>query len=292
MTAMLLCSGPRAASAYCRTRTCGERCTFDENGCAVEGEPIAWSNACVSYGVQKDGVPSISREELVQATDAAFRAWQEARCPSNAQPSISVYDLFGVVACRRAEYNGLAPNANIVMLRDAWEEDDGVLALTTVSYATASGEIYDADIEVNATLPITAGPLGPDLFDLQSILTHEAGHFLGLDHSSKGLADKCVGGATMCKTYPPGLDDFRTLDVDDVAAICAVYPPERNPPACDPTPRKGFSAECAMDPLRGGGCSLSICPSRVSNVATIAITVGCSLVAGRRRARARLQKRT
>jgi hypothetical protein len=290
---LILCGAPSLAGAFCRTKTCGKNCSFDENGCAVEGESIAWTNRCVSYSVQLDGVPSISHEELAQATDAAFLAWQGATCPSSsAPPSIAIYDLFGVAACRRVEYNPLSPNANIIMIRETWDEEGPniVLALTTVSYNTVTGKIYDADTEINASLPITAGPLGPDSFDLQSVLTHEAGHFLGVDHSSKGQTDECRNGATMCRKVQPGSDDYRTLDEDDVAAICAVYPSERDAPACDPTPQTGFSAECGMDPVRGGACSLSAWPPRWSNGAMIAITLGCGLLARRRRARARLQK--
>jgi hypothetical protein len=291
---LTLCGTPGFASAFCRTRTCGESCTFDENGCAIEGEPIAWTNRCSSYSVHADSVPSISREELVHAADAAFLTWQETTCPStHAPPSIAIYDFFGAVACRRVEYNGLQPNANIIVLRGTWHEGaDKVLALTTVTYDTTTGGIYDADMEINASMPITAGPLGQASFDLQSILTHEVGHFLGLDHSNKGQAEDCRGGATMCPTYHPGIEDFRTLDEDDINAICTVYPPERKAPACDPAPPRGFSAECGMDPVSGKGCSLSALSRPRSNPATIAITIGCGLVARRRRAGGRVQNCT
>jgi hypothetical protein len=101
-------------------------------------------------------------------------------------------------------------------------------------------------MEINTPLLGTTGP-GRAPYDLQSVVTHEAGHFFGLAHSKQA-------GATMLSTYDPLM---RSLSADDVAGICTVYPPDRPTGACDPTPRQGFSPECAMDPTVGGGCSMT-----------------------------------
>jgi hypothetical protein len=283
-----------SASAFCRTRTCGDKCTFDEKTCPVEGVPVAWSASCLSYSVHRDGSPSISHAELTKATEVAFRAWQEATCaPTHAPPTISVSHLFGTATCGRVEYNPRQANANIIVIRETWDEERrSELALTTVSYGTKTGQIYDVDIEINGSQPITAGPIEPNRFDLQSVMTHEAGHFFGIAHSDKGLADDCRDGATMCPVYAPGGDDLRTLDEDDVAAICAAYPPDRQIPACDPRPHMGFSPECGFDPMTGGGCTLALRPVRWSASATIAIALAWSVGVGRLRgARQRAQKR-
>jgi hypothetical protein len=50
----------------------------------------------------------------------------------------------------------------------------------------SSGELVDADIEINAkdrVLSLTR-PAPHGSFDLESVVTHEAGHFFGLDHSA------------------------------------------------------------------------------------------------------------
>jgi MYXO-CTERM domain-containing protein len=52
-------------------------------------------------------------------------------------------------------------------------------------------------------------------YDLQAILTHEAGHFLGLAHSVDT-------SAIMYAFYSPGSIH---LTPDDVAGICTIYPP-------------------------------------------------------------------
>lgn len=54
--------------------------------------------------------------------------------------------------------------------------------------------------------------------DLQSIATHEAGHWVGLDHST-------ASGSTM-NAYYRGGESGRNLVGDDEAGVCALYPRE------------------------------------------------------------------
>lgn len=56
----------------------------------------------------------------------------------------------------------------------------------------------------------------PNSIDLQSSLTHEMGHVLGLDHSP-------VLGATMFSGGSPGLTHRRILEADDIAGMRALY---------------------------------------------------------------------
>jgi hypothetical protein len=100
-------------------------------------------------------------------TQKAFDMWKNVKCPADpvactgafdqAGPSIEVKDV-GPVTCDCVEYNGKVGNANTIVFRDAaWTECDGTpkpdadttLALTTVTFNTETGEIYDADMEVN-----------------------------------------------------------------------------------------------------------------------------------------------
>jgi len=102
---------------------------------------------------------------------------------------------------------------------------DGTLAVTFTTTANGAGaadkhgsmsrfagQILDADILFNPAVNFTTDGSGSS--DLQTVVTHEIGHFLGLDHSA-------VVKATM---FPFASPLERTLSYDDVAAIAILYP--------------------------------------------------------------------
>jgi hypothetical protein len=249
--ALGLLLGTSQAQAYCRTTTCKtddaldpDFCQYDQDNCAINGKPLAWPQACVAFSVQKDGSPKrgIAWTTMQAIESDAYYQWSMVDCGGRATPSIRLFDR-SPVNCDAVEYNQDldTANANIWMFRDQWldQEDAGTLALTTVTFDPISGQIYDADVEINsAQNRITVGDQAV-VFDLQSIVIHEAGHTLGLSHSP-------VGYATMFYRYDQndGSLLLRTLSDDDVAGICEVYPPGQERGACDHTARHGFSTEC------------------------------------------------
>lgn len=263
--------GVSGARAYCRTTTCDlsascadepdKCCRFDSNGCDRNGIPLAWPGDCVSYSVQQDGSETreITAVSLEKILNQAFGSWLETRCNSAALSLQASY--LGTVECRQQEFGEETANANIWMFRDeAWpygrpnsdspgEVSSNQLAITTVSFNWKTGELYDADVEFNtAQLNFSTGDTNVTN-DLLSIATHEAGHFLGLDHSSDYES-------TMTAGYVPGSVAARTLALDDENAICDMYPQGR-PLAEEQTcePRGGFSSSCTDS--GGCGCKLS-----------------------------------
>ncbi|PYQ30036.1 MAG: hypothetical protein DMF56_09935 [Acidobacteria bacterium] len=95
------------------------------------------------------------------------------------------------------------------------------LAATLTGYyvsQTGDDRIYDADVYTNTSQPLyssrEAGCSGE--YDIDSIMTHEVGHVIGIGHSN-------VAGATMypsisaCNTAP------RSLAADDIAARDDLY---------------------------------------------------------------------
>jgi MYXO-CTERM domain-containing protein len=233
-------------------------------GCATKGEPLAWPDVCVGYAVHEVGSRrrDITAYETDQAARRAFTSWISADCGEGAAPSIGIVPLGGV-ECGLVEFNETvagragAPNANVILFRDAdwpYGDEQSTIAKTTLTFDTQSGAIFDADIEINSfAIEITIGDTLVS-HDLQAILTHEFGHFLGLGHS--GEVD-----ATMNANYSPEDVGFRTLSADDREAICEVYPPSGNEPlVCPPDsgPHHGFSRECSDDEIADASvCSVT-----------------------------------
>jgi MYXO-CTERM domain-containing protein len=248
------------ADAFCRTTTQPIPANYNpaNRGCFKDGLLLYWRGACVSYSINADGSTSVPFDTAKRIIDEAFATWTTTTCADTGQaPGIAVSNA-GTATCGEVRYNPESANQNLIVFRDdGWPYSDpnNTLGLTTVTFNAETGEIYDADLEINASGRnlSTTDEVPANGFDLASVVTHEAGHFLGLAHATDSKA-------TMFASYKPGTKALRSVTPDDVAGLCAIYPNATtrivSPTAaqqeviaatpCDPTPRHGLTEKCEV----------------------------------------------
>jgi hypothetical protein len=279
----LLFHGPQAR-AFCRSTTCrstaAHECVLDDDGCPAEGAKLFWPTSCVSYATNKLGTSRFDPEDTRAVIRKAFEAWSAVDCPDGTVAAMTFQER-DPVSCHKSQYNSKGPNVNLVFFEDTmwrYKGTDFTLAKTAVTYSDDTGEIFDADIEINAAhvnLTITDDLPEVDT-DLQSVVTHEAGHFIGLAHSPDY-------DAVMFASYGGHSTSQRYLSTDDVAAVCAVYPAD-NGLACKPEPHGGFSGTCD-DPAKVAQCTAQ--PGTATASFGALVLFGCAgLVGVRSRRRA------
>jgi MYXO-CTERM domain-containing protein len=242
------------AGAWCRMTTSSAAPT-PGSPCVTEGIPLEWNRRCMEYSIDARGSKDLTIDQVTEIVRSSFDAWLAVEC-ADGMPPFEVRETMDMSMCDRAEYNTDAGNVNTVAFVNDWEDreyDPAAYALTTVWHNTRTGEIYDADIEINeqrgayGICPPVDG-CSDGTIDLQNVLTHEAGHFFGLGHTQPEHAF-----AVMYAVSPPGEVGKRVLRTDDIEGFCSIYPAGSLPDSCSFTPRHGLDLSCDGDD--GCGCS-------------------------------------
>ena len=264
LTALLLApavvlAAPRAR-AFCRTTA--EVIPADYNpvvsGC-LNGTPLAWTTMPVSYQIFQGASAQVSLAEATPIIDAAFAKWPAASCsPTDASkhPDLSIEDN-GITdapdPCEGAPCDLTQYAAHAIYFRDdSWPYTDSAneIALTTVTYGVDDGRIFSAIMEINShdNEFSVSSPPAEGAISLEAVVTHEAGHFVGMAHSQDT-------GAIMYAYYR---GDEVTLTADDEEGICTVYPPA--PSGCSCHLVRGGRGEGW--PLAGGLARLAVATYR------------------------------
>lgn len=256
------------------------------------GNAVYWQTTCPQatiylngFGGKPGGLPV---DQAVKSIAAAAHAWgpDAVTCPgtTDGHPQLEITTTLAPVDAKPPTIAWDSRNA-IVIRTEAWAKSgdssiDGynfdALAVTTVT-SRGDGHIVDADIEVNAVnktwidldpgVSVTAGQSSFEPSDLQNTLTHEFGHFLGLDHTCFNPqpgkvwpVDDEGQKVPDCQDAPSAVamtvmfDSARSLETskrflsdDDKRAICAIS--ASSPWSCDlDQPADG----CAVAPTRPG----------------------------------------
>lgn len=232
----------------------------------VDGVPVRWpSDAALVVHADASPDGSFAAAAVADAMRTAFDAWLGGACPAADPPRVDTRPAAPTIVTTPGQLDEDDGVVSLVWFADAatWNQRFGQLELArTISiHRRLSGELVDADIAVNfGGFDFTLdSACSPDRYDFLSMLTHEVGHVLGLDHSD-------VAGATMARRSDPGECDKRTLEPDDIAGICATYSvvarvepdpgPEPEPePAPEVTPETAGSETAELPAARNDGCA-------------------------------------
>ncbi|MDH5672212.1 MAG: matrixin family metalloprotease [Myxococcales bacterium] len=246
-TAALVACGlwPATTGAYCRLTTDRPLAERSVSQCPEGGSPLSWQRACISYSVveRSKQVPSLS--ELRDTVDRSFQTWSQVEC-EDGPLDLDLRQTEGLSECGSPEHAPRDKNTNSIIFVEDWTERGlpaEAFGLTLIFHSPESGQIFDADMQINETmgeLSICDGPCPEGQFDLQNVVTHEAGHFLGLGHTP-------VPTAAMHGEAELGEIRKRFLTSDDVAGICETFGAGEQHLACkavDYAPIGGFTARC------------------------------------------------
>lgn len=235
-TAMtLILMAPSTASAFVCTRVA------DGEGNET-GPSLSWffrdGGRTLWFGVQQDGTEDIASSNEFNDLKESFQVWQNlemedpAGCDLGAGTDLEFYGLDAPTGFQddvftssdRTGYNYLEPaaNENLLVFRDQGWPHAGqgalIIALTTITYNSLTGEILDSDIEYNSEkFSFTDRASLNNNTDLMNTTVHELGHFLGLGHTADAED-------TMFPRADTGEVKKRTLTCSDAQGVVFKYP--------------------------------------------------------------------
>lgn len=201
-------------------------------------QPLRWWRRETIFTLAQVTPGEFALGEVRGLVETAFDQWMEAACagtesPQGLIPTVTFAGNSDEMKATKPSTAKAEPDNLIVFIRTTAEWTRGGnsptwIAITKIAHDQSTGEIVDADIEINDggfNFSIDDSPANGEV-DFLSMLVHEVGHFYGLDHS-------LVEAATMYATYSQTASTAtaaRTLDADDVAGACALYTnvPERS----------------------------------------------------------------
>lgn len=198
---------------------------YQEFTSTVQGQSVAfkWKQTPVRWFATNRGVPGVPAPDFQATVARAFSTWESV-------PTASIsFQFVGFTSAEPFDID------NIPVLGFQNQPDlERVLGATGFVFDMTNGAIVESDIFFNAAFPWSTSAGGePTRFDLQSVATHEIGHFLGLGHSALGETEirptggrrVIASGAVMFPiSFGAGVTLDRELQPDDIAGVSDLYP--------------------------------------------------------------------
>lgn len=254
---------------------------FVRTGPTKAGNSLYWESGCVFFVVDSEGTKALPGDLEMDLIDQAVETWNLASA------SCSYLRLEkGAVAKKEVgkDYTNVIKIRDSAWCRPKIKDDparcynEAAAGLTTAVYvddgrSARDGAIVDADIEINnvnfavSNAGVTLSTEGCKA-ELLNTLTHELGHLVGLEHpclaagdpprvddmgrnvpSCSATTDPKITEATMYNFQDCGETKKETLEADDIAFLCKVYPKAEDPGTC-----------AEVEPSVPGCCSASTEP--------------------------------
>ena len=220
------------------------------------GATLHWSPSEAPYSINASGSADVGDGSDIAAVKASFDAWNAA-----ANFHYHTDCLTGLNASSIKPGNEVNDGNSIVTwVESNWVYGSGTIAITFNWFDPNTGVIGESDLMANGqdyTWTTTDTGVQTDIADF---ITHEAGHYLGMDHSTDTEA-------TMYATGNLGETKKRTLNPDDIAGVQSNY-------GAGSTADSGTPMQCATKAKQSCGCDLSQSATPSRGAAGLALSLG------------------
>lgn len=152
--------------------------------------------------------------DYIAGIETSFKTWRDLE-----NVKIEMFPM----GCSKTKFNENDGLNNVILISKDWPFDTSAIAITRNFYVAGTtdraGVILDSDILLNGENHQFTMKGEASKHDVQNIVTHEVGHFLGLGHEISPIDPD----STMYAVASTGETKKRSLSVSDIAGVTTAY---------------------------------------------------------------------